>query len=64
MYTTLTKLPAKIFLHNIFFLYSKLLNKFGGTERNEVKVFDAAEQCAVPNLLAVCLETCCNSLQM
>lgn len=49
MYTTLTKLPAKIFLH-IFFFNSKLLNKFGGTEKNEVF---AAEQCAVPNLLAV-----------
>lgn len=63
MYTTLTKLPAKN-ISAFFFIYSKLLNEFGGTERNEVKGFDAAEQCAVPNLLAVCLETCCNSLQV
>lgn len=51
MYTALIKLPAKNFLH-FFFKYYKALNKFGDTERNGIKVF-AAEQCAVPNLLAV-----------
>lgn len=44
----LRKLPVKGSLPTS--LYSKLLNRFEVVERNEVKVFDAAEQCAGPNL--------------